>query len=110
MYRFLILSSLGLVFYVALLVALYRDGRKQRVMSVPPVRKLLAGTASEFGTLTAQTDGTIAAPTLNTSDDVLWVPVAKHHWKPAPGAIEGGRTKLVCMAPPADSGEDLQCG
>ncbi len=40
MYTFLILSSLSLVFYVALLVALYRDGRKQRVMSVPPVRKL----------------------------------------------------------------------
>jgi hypothetical protein len=110
MYTFLILSSLSLVFYVALLVALYHDGRKRRVMSVPPVRKLLAGSDSEFGVLTAQTRGPIAARTRNTSNDVLWIPVAKHHWKAAPRAIEGGRAKLVCVAPPVDGADDRQCG
>jgi hypothetical protein len=110
MYTFLILSSLSLVFYVALLVALYRDGRKQRVMSVPPVRKLLAGSDSEFATEPLQAGSTLSARQRNSSSDVLWIPVAKHHWKPVPRAIEGGRAKLVCVAPPVDGSDDLQCG
>ncbi|MFZ1134259.1 MAG: hypothetical protein WAN69_04900 [Candidatus Korobacteraceae bacterium] len=110
MYTFLILSSLSLIFYVALLVALYRDGRKRRVTSVAPVRKLLAGSISEFATEPLQVGGTLTARQRSSSDDVLWIPVAKHHWKPAPRAIEGGRTKLVCVAPPTNSGDDLQCG
>ena len=38
MYVFLILSSLGVAFYVVLLVALYRDGRERRQLNAGSVR------------------------------------------------------------------------
>jgi hypothetical protein len=110
MNAFLILSSLSLVFYVALLVALYRDGRKQRVMSVPPVRKLLAGSVSEFATEPIQAGGTLAARQPNSSDDVLWIPVAKHHWKPKSVAVQSSGRVSVCDSGPADSGDHRQFG
>ncbi len=94
---FLILSSLSLIFYVGLLVALYRDGQKRRVMSVPPVRKLLAGSESEFAMETSQAGGTLATRQRNSSDDVLWIPVAKHHWKPKSGAVQSSGRVSVCM-------------
>jgi hypothetical protein len=106
MYTFLILSSLGLVFYVALLIALYRDGRKQRVMSVPPVRKLLAGSMSEFATDPSEAASTLSARERNSSDGVLWIPVTKHHWKPVSRNAGSNREKLVHLAEPVSTKDD----
>jgi hypothetical protein len=104
---FLILSSLGIVFYLVLLFALYRDGRK-RPMRGRSVRKITVGTVPEL--FMTPGGGGFMARKRSSREEVLWVPLAKHHWKAAPRAIDGGRTKLVCIAPPADDNDDLQCG
>jgi hypothetical protein len=52
MAAFLVITSLSLVFYLALLVFLYRDGRKRRP-SGGSVYKVQAGSAAETGPLLA---------------------------------------------------------
>jgi hypothetical protein len=110
MNAFLILSSLGLVFYLVLLAALYRDGRKRRVISVPPVRKLLPGSDSELATRPSRTGGMLAARHRTSSGDVLWIPVARHHWKPVSRKVSSNREKLVYLAEPVATKNDRQCG
>jgi hypothetical protein len=106
---FLILSSLGLVFYLVLLLALYRDGRKRRVMSGGPVRKLTAGSVSEFSVRTSQADA-IAALKRNSPEDVLWVPLTRNHWTPALRTTRSNRVEPVYLADPVAIKDDRQCG
>jgi hypothetical protein len=108
MNAFLVLSSLGLAFYLVLLVALHRDGRRRRVNS-GPVRTVQIGSVSDLGTRPFTGGGTIAARGGSSTENVLWIPVTKHRWNPAsPGTIEG-RAHLVHLAKPSEAKDNLQC-
>jgi hypothetical protein len=109
MYAFLILSSLGLAFYLVLLVALYRDGRRRSVSS-GTVRNAKLGTVSGFGTRPSEGGRTIAARKRNAPEDVFWIQVTKHHWKPVSRNTSSNRAELVWLAEPANTKDDLQCG
>jgi|SRR5215469_1919266 len=50
---FLIITSLSLVFYLGLLVFLYRDGRKRRRPSGGSIYKVQAGSVAQIGALPA---------------------------------------------------------
>ena len=97
MYTFLILSSLGMVFYLVLLIALYRDGRR---------RKGSDGTVwkMELGTEPSQPLSNGVGRT--SSGDVLWVPVTRHYWKPESPRAGSRREKLVYLAEPISTKDD----
>jgi len=80
---FLALSSLGVGFYVTLLVALYRDGRQRRRNRVELYRELELDRAEARA---SERRGAYISPNggrPRLSDEVLWLPVTKVHWNPA---------------------------
>jgi hypothetical protein len=67
---FLVITSLSVVFYLALLVFLYRDGRKRRP-SGGSVYKVQAGSAAETGPLPAMVYAGRPSPRRRNSATVL---------------------------------------
>ena len=79
---FLILCSLGVAFYLMLLVALYREGRERRRQRAELCQEMDFGNVSE-----PLSDGIYAAVAtvgrpVKFSDEVLWLPPTKTQWKP----------------------------
>jgi ribosomal protein L35AE/L33A len=109
MYTFLILSSLGMVFYLVLLVALYREGRRRRE-SEGTVWKMELETVAEPSERASKSVGSVAAGQRNSSGDVLWIPVTRHHWKPVSRKSGSNRRNLVYLTDPAATQDDRQCG
>ena len=108
MNAFLILSSLGLAFYLVMLGALYRDGRRRSVNS-GPVRTVQIGSVSELDTRPFAGGGTIAAGGHSSLENLLWIPVTKHRWNSASPGSRGSRAQLVHLAKPSDTKDNLQC-
>ena len=67
---FLVITSLSVVFYLALLVFLYRDGRKRRLRG-GSVYKVQAGSAAETGPLPAMVYAGRSSPRRPNSATVL---------------------------------------
>jgi hypothetical protein len=89
---FLSLSSLSVGFYLVLLVALYRDGRRRRQ-------------AREFGSgLRRVRRLRIVAGGGVPSNDVLWVPVTRVNWKPKADVptISLSNTRSLANAPASE--------
>lgn len=104
---FLILSSLGLMFYLVLLVALYRDGQRRRE-SGGTVWKTELGIAA--GPSKRVSNGVSRIARRQTSSgDVLWIPVTRHHWKPDSRNAGSNRETLVYLEPVATE-TDRRCG
>jgi hypothetical protein len=91
MYAFMILCSLGAAFYLVLLVALYRDGRRRRGQRRA---QQLVGVL-EPGRVPANSVRVITGPMPNWSDGVLWVPITKRRWGVTGSAGISGRVKVV---------------
>ena len=108
MNAFLILSSLGLAFYLFLLVALYRDGRRRRV-NHGLVRTVQVGSVCELGTRPFSGGGTIAARGHSSLENVLSIPVTKRRWNPASSGTSGSRAQLLHLARPSEAKDNLQC-
>ena len=77
---FLILSSLGVAFYLVLLYNLYREGRERRRQRVDFYREMDFGDVS--GPASAGPNAAVAGRSLQFSDEVLWLPVTKMKLKP----------------------------
>jgi hypothetical protein len=109
MNAFLILSSLSVPFYLAVLRALYRDGRKQRSRA-GPVRKLDLRTDVALGTAPATGSPSIVARRGGSPEGVLWVPVTTPNWKVPLRTTSGNPAKQVHLAARVGGEDDLQCG
>jgi hypothetical protein len=74
---FLVLSSSSVAFYVFILLALWRDARKQRN------RRIVSYSSTDFDEVWGFETDTSDIPSQSSrskfSDDVLWLPVAKLH-------------------------------
>lgn len=90
---FLALSTLGLGFYVALLVALYRDSRQRRRDRLELYRELEVDRASVFAFTRQNTELTTGGPP-KLSDEVLWLPVTRVHWNPMGGVPQHNNRNL----------------
>jgi hypothetical protein len=74
---FLVLSSSAVAFYVFILLALWRDSRKQRRRHVVSSLSTDLGEVWRFATERSNTSS--HSRRFKFSDDVLWLPVAKLH-------------------------------
>ena len=80
---FLAVSGLGVGFYIALLVALYRDGRQRRRDRVELYRELDLDRAEARASERRGNHIPWNSGHPRLSDEVLWLPVTKVDWKPA---------------------------
>jgi hypothetical protein len=106
-YVLLILSSLGVVFYVVMLAALYRDGR-QRQLGSGTVHSVNLDTDVEVHTTGASRAATLSAGRGGSPDGVLWVPVTKHYWKPQSPTTSGKPPKRLHLAALVGGKDKLQ--
>jgi len=107
---FLILSSLGAAFYLVVLAALYRDGRKRRPRNAGPIRGVTRGSVVRVDTPGATGAASFASRHSDLPEGVRWMPVTTHHWTPAARTASGGPAKRVYVAAPISGKDDLQCG
>ncbi|HUN87651.1 MAG TPA: hypothetical protein VMU28_02610 [Terriglobales bacterium] len=106
---FLALSSLGVLFYLVVLVALYRDGHKRRRNDTEVCRVLnFDGDAGRMPAgWRARIGGNI---TSKTSTDVFCMPVTKIRWLPVHCAAKRERTLTPITVAPHHVNPQLKRG
>ena len=108
MYAFLIITALSLAFYLFLLAALYRDGRKRRTVA-GQVRRVDFASSVEFDSATRITS---AAPARRQSNSAR---VLVRFAKPAPAEMLKSRAmtaepvEVITLAPLPRGKNELQC-
>lgn len=106
MYAFLILSSLSVAFYLFLLVALYRDGRRHRKSGVTVLPREFAGRP---GIRLARSNNRVSIGDPFTGE-VQWRPVSRVQWKPSAGTGQVTQSKSAFTATSANSASQTKCG
>ena len=100
---FLILSSLGVAFYFILLLELYRDRRRRSHDRTETFRQLEFGRYDDSGWVASHNTLTPEESSLQFSDEILWLPVTKVHWKPAPAPMHSQHRETTSIAVAAPS-------
>jgi len=108
MLAFLIITSLSLAFYLVLLAALYRDGRKRRSVAGSLQQADLADFA-EFGPMSAR--NTAALPTRQPNSTKVLVRLAKpmRAGMLKPRSVTGESVEVITLPTLARGENDLQC-
>jgi hypothetical protein len=106
MYAFLILSSLSVGFYLFLLVALHRDGRRRRKSSVTALPTEFGG---RRGIRLARSNNRVSIGEPFTAE-VQWRPVTRIQWKPPASTTQVNQSKPAFTATSANSPSQMKCG
>lgn len=108
MLAFLIITSLSLAFYLVLLAALYRDGRKRRSVA-GSLRKVDLGTLVELGTVPAMNAAAMAArPHSSTNVLVRFAKPTRAEMLKS-RAVTGESAEVITLPTFARGKNDLQC-
>src|SRR5450755_2292026 len=94
MYPFLILSSLSVGFYLFLLVALHRDGRRRRKSSATVLPMEFGGRP---GIRFARSNNRVSVGEPFTGE-VQWRPVTRIQWKASAGTIQVNQSESAITA------------
>ncbi|HUN88407.1 MAG TPA: hypothetical protein VMU28_06430 [Terriglobales bacterium] len=106
---FLVLSSLGVVFYMMVLVALYRDGRQRRRNGSEVCR--LLNSDRDAGRMPAVWRARIGGNlTSKTSTEVFCMPVTTIRWLPVQDAAKRERTVTPIPVAPHHVNTQLKRG
>jgi hypothetical protein len=110
MYTFLTLSSLALGFYLVLLLALYRDGRKRRRATSPVVRKMSRVTVLEFDTIAPASSPAVAVLLRKSSPAMIRFLASTFSGSSGSSAAAGSRVKLMSLSAAAPRKDGLKFG
>jgi hypothetical protein len=108
MYTFLILSSLAVGFYLVLLLALYRDGRKRRRATSPVIRKMSHVTVLEFDTIAPASSPGVAAPRRKSSAATIRFPASTFSGSSGSSPAAGCQVKLMSLSAAAPRKDGLK--
>jgi hypothetical protein len=106
---FLVITSLSLVFYLALLVFLYRDGRKRRP-SGGSVYKVQAGSAAETGPLLAMVYAGPSPHRRNAARVLVRFADNSSRGSIKSRASQGAPATVITLPTFAHDNDDAQCG
>ena len=96
---FLLLSSSGVVFYLWLLVQLYRDGHRNR-NQVKVLRDFELDRILETRFTPGRLAATPGAHPSKLSYEEIWLPVTKFEWKPPKEVAQSNRQQPGTLATP----------
>jgi hypothetical protein len=108
---FLIIASLSLVFYLGVLVFLYRDGRKRR-LSGDSVYKVQARSVAELGQLSGMIYAAPPSRRRNTATVLVRFAANSGGRKLKPQVVHGeaAATKVITLPTLVRDNDDAQCG
>ena len=109
MLTFLIITSSSLAFYIVLLVALHRDGRKRHAIA-GPVRKIKLGTVAELATAPAMASVGSGAPRQKSTAVLVRFAENARRENHKSQAIVSAPVEVLTLPKLAHRKDDLQCG
>jgi len=108
MLAFLIITSLSLAFYLVLLAALYRDGRKRRSVA-GSLQQVDLEDFAEFGTMSAMNTAALPARQPNSTKVLVRVAKPKRADMLKSRSVIGKSAEVITIPTFARGKNDLQC-